>query len=156
MHELIAVVGSAASIQHLKQVWPSARVRELAHGFSIVPVNSHLAFEIVGGEFELPDLEAEDQNSIGVGLEPLLRPLRHVSSGPFALICTQYFGGIGNQMGVLIEGRHCVGPFLGPGAINRVLELLGILPDPCRQVDSFSVAGLERWRSTEDLIEESG
>jgi hypothetical protein len=126
-------------------------VRELIRNFKIVPVDDELVAEIAGCDFSFPDIEADDAIDLG----PLLQALRNASAAHFALICTQYFGGVGNQTAVLFGEKNFTGPFLGPDAINGVLERLGIRPDVSGQRDSFSVAGLERWRSTEDLIKQT-
>jgi hypothetical protein len=156
MHELKAIIGSTKAIDELKRLWPSVRARELMHDFLIVPLDERLTAEIAGAEFEFPDLEDDDiQNRIGAGMLPLLQALSGAASLHFGLICTQYWGGAGNQMAVLFGENRFTGPFIGPGAINRALEHLGIAPDRPGQRDSFSVAGLERWRSVEDFIQEA-
>ena len=150
MHEIQAIIGRKQSIDQLKSLWPSMRVRELIQDFSIVPVDAELAAEIVGTEFTFPDIEDEDRNKIADDLKPLTQALRVASPAHFALICTQYFGGLGEQLAVLFGDGDCKGPFLGFGSINLVLQSLGIYPDGQR--DCFDVAGLHRWRSVDDLM----
>jgi len=158
MHELQALIGSELSVAAVKQCWPVARSCELLHGLSIVPVDAVLCFQIVGFHFKFPDLEDDNvANNIKNHMRPLLDPLRRLASAlPLALVCTQYSGGVGNQMAALLSDNRCSGPFLGLDAINQVLDHLGIRADQQNERDAFSVVGLERWRTTEELTHEAG
>jgi hypothetical protein len=158
MHELQALIGTESSVVAVKQFWPVARSRELTPGLFIVPIDPTLSREISGTEFRVPDLEDDNvERHLENDLRPLLDPLKKLASKtPLALIFTQYSGGLGNQLAVLLTENGCFGPLLGPNAINQVLERLGIRPDDENKRDAFSLAGLERWRSTEDLTREVG
>ncbi|MEM1181530.1 MAG: hypothetical protein AAGM22_24515 [Acidobacteriota bacterium] len=72
--------------------------------------------------------------------------------GPYAVIETDYFGGVGEQAAVIYLGEETVfGPERGPvGAINKALRRLGVRRTLAR--DEFDTVGLGNMRRSSDFF----
>jgi hypothetical protein len=74
------------------------------------------------------------------------------AAGRVAYVETEYFGGDGDQAAAVWENaRTILGPRQGDiGPINDALRLLGV--SRTHTQDEFAVAGLDRYRATEDWV----
>jgi hypothetical protein len=153
MHELQAIVTSSCATREFERAWPGQRSKPLTNGLSIWALDRSSRDRLGAAGFLALDLEASaEAGALVTSLDPILTALRGASiQGPLGLIITQYFGGAGAQAAVLIEGGEIrVGPIVAEGAINRILAALGLECGPEHR-DEFEAAGLDRWRSTDDL-----
>jgi hypothetical protein len=75
---------------------------------------------------------------------------------PIAVVCTQYWAGVGNQAALLVGAEGMIGgPATGKGAINKVLAALGVQRAEGVR-DEFDVIGLSRWGGTDEILDDAG
>jgi stage V sporulation protein SpoVS len=159
MHELHAVIASAAVIEELQRFWPEHRANALNQGLAILAMDEAFLHGLGTTDFRFPDLEGRTvAHELAKNLEPLLKALLRVPvRGPLGVVLTQYFGGAGTQAAVLIErGEIRLGPLVGDGSINQVLKALGVERDEGTTHDEFDALGLRQWRSTSAVPREAG
>lgn len=65
----------------------------------------------------------------------------------FAVLWTEYFGGVGEQLAAVFEGET---PMQTDGTINEALRGLGVSTDPGK--DEFDTVGLGQYRQIPDEI----
>ena len=120
----------------------------LAQGLTMIPLSDSWCDDWAA-KLEMPGFVAE---------VPLLnarivhRALAQLAPGcPFALIETDYFGGIGTQSAAVYrDGAVLMAPESGEvGPINAALELLGVTTEG--GLDEFDTVGLQHWRHLDDL-----
>lgn len=148
-YQLRAAIGDAGL---LGQAFGPGTVVRLPGGLGLVP---------------LPASDDTDRVGRFYGLSTSLRErlIAASASGPIAYVEAEFFGGVGTQSGIAwSNGSAILGPLHTqnkddeePGyttssdlAINEVLRLLGVQPDPDR--DEFDTLGLGRFRETSDWI----
>ncbi len=157
MHHLQAIIASDETSRAIVNAWEAAGRRQLAAGLWIVPLTTELTREITGTRWHPGDLEAS-VDSIEGNLAPIARALAGVLRSDAAIVLTEYFGGAGAQVAALIvresnpEARAWQ-MFAGDEAINRALAALGVQRG---ERDEFNVAGLDRWHSTDDVLDDAG
>jgi hypothetical protein len=77
---------------------------------------------------------------------------RIVNQPFFAVVETNYFGGLGTQSAAVYHGDLVVmPPTLGRGTINQALRHLGVQPQ--KGADEFDTVGLGNYRDFDDLFE---
>lgn len=159
MHEIQALIVSKNASASITRTWSEAVQRELTPTLVIVPLGASLVHQMTARQMHFPDLEDLDEvRTLAVTLEPVIEALAKLGQvGPLALVLTQYWGGAGEQAALLLEnGAVRSGPLVGPGSINTILGDLGVHQDEETGYDQFDVVGLGRWRSTEDIIKDTG
>jgi hypothetical protein len=125
------------------------KILALPQGLSLIALDpaycDHWAVELQMPGFisERPQLNCRVVHHMVRAISPRCR---------FAVLETEYFGGIGEQCAVVYEGTATL---MEPreadaGPINEALRLLGLKAASGR--DEFETAGLGRWRNFDDLF----
>ena len=145
-YTLQAFIGEQAVLEKL--AFENAKVIALTDRVSLVPMIGELYDEINQLQAS-PSIDGILFLNENVEREILKR----VGYDKIAYITADYAGGIGGQCGVVWQNgeREMVQPF-GPGVINEILRQFGVVGTGSR--DEFEVTGLNRFRSTEDWLEE--
>lgn len=128
-----------------------ARLAECDEGFSLVAIDAYYVdawaerLEILGAVANQPTLNFRVVHHIAHALS---------SGRPFAIIETDYFGGIGTQSAAVYHGEH---ERMSPtrsnaGVINQALRLLGL--SPRFPLDEFATLGLEQHRDWDEFLED--
>lgn len=158
MHEIQVLIGSKETTEAFAATRSEAFRRELTPELFMIPLTETLVRQLTNQTLRLPDLEDPDEaNELATALEPLVESLVRANLvGRLGVVLTQYFGGAGDQAALLIEnGTVDCGPFVGEGSINKILAKLGVCRDDKSGRDEFEVAGLDRWRSIDNIIGEA-
>ena len=122
-----------------------ASVVSLHQGYGMIPLTTHIR-----KEYDLPPFPL-------TGKEPLPEQIaewgiRLSTTGFFAYIEAEFFGGVGTQGSALwLEGQMIEKPWVGEYAINIPLREMGV--DKGDYVDRFAALGLGRCRSTDEWVE---
>jgi hypothetical protein len=158
VHEITAIIGTIEALAAIRQAWPRVVVVSLEQGLGIIGLDEHTATLLTGRPVDVGDLEqlgAPEEYSKRI--DGVLQAIRERGiGGALGVIATQYFGGSGTQAALLaINGTIAVGPLVGDGAINQILEALGVRRSG-RVGDEFELAGLSRWRGTSEIGTTSG
>ena len=133
------------------------------------PIDSLLDYDlrkIVSGEFAIIPLNSHHNDhwteKLGIGLGHYSKatndtPFTHfiasrITTSPFAMIETEYFGGCGNQIAAVYDVGQPAPIFssgwVAGGAINKALEIIGV-PHSCG-LDRFEAIGLSENRDFDD------
>ena len=152
-HFIKAVVAREPIIEELAARFEFGRCIPTSQDFAILPVS------VAKFEAELRGLDVSSDLAVPPEFEPALIAAAAdlSSSGPLAIIQTEYFGGGGEQgAGVLSDGVWVVpweldssddpGPATWP--INKALAAIGVLRG---QDDEFESIGLGRYRNFDRL-----
>ncbi|EAY24433.1 hypothetical protein M23134_06287 [Microscilla marina ATCC 23134] len=67
----------------------------------------------------------------------------------FAVIVTDYFGGVGDQFAQVYQNTALVSPHFD--TINKALEWLGVVPT--KGLDAFDTVGLSKYRTNPDYLD---
>lgn len=151
-HCIRVMMAADAMIKQLAASSPEAHILSLEQGFSLIPLTDALFDEVTG---RYPNASGEDWEAF-VMLSPAIQQWLKTQSqsGPIAYLETEYFGGEGAQSAILYEkGEVKKGPLESkrPGAINRVLQAIGVKKSLGK--DAFDTIGLGNFRSNEDILE---
>lgn len=142
-HQIQAVIGKQKAVRAFADCWTWAEIVNLPQDCGMVLLTDAL-FDGITDLFGGPDREEPSPlmlftSAIRRALEEAARP------GPLAYVETDYAGGYGTQAGVLLErGQVTLGPLEGPGAINRLLETIGV--GHRSGEDEFDALDLGRYR----------
>lgn len=141
--------------------WDVAGV-PLGQGLRLVHVSdSYVAYQQhrrgVVADLDLPE-DLPDTFPRGAVVADLVRAVSGPAAVTFALVMTEYFGGVGDQWAVaFVDGRRVA----GVTDINGALDVLGVRPEAGK--DAFDSVGLSEQRSAPeeldrywDLCEELG
>jgi hypothetical protein len=161
-HYIQALIARREPLAALSAPWPSARVRNLAQGFAILPLTEELETELterlaagesVGrceAEGMLPQLCAWE-NALACELS---------RTGPAAYVATNYYAGLGYQSAaVWREGKIVFGFATDRDGetrepINQALRLLGVRAEG--EFDEFATIGLAGERSNDGWVSRKG
>lgn len=80
----------------------------------------------------------------------LLKDITNTPNPLFALIATDYFGGVGSQWAYVYRGKTLVQPLI-PNTINAALKFLGVTPQ--KNQDAFNTVGLQHHRHKPEYLE---
>lgn len=83
----------------------------------------------------------------------LVSKLTHHKTCQYAIIATDYFGGIGSQFANAYLGHEVIDKEVT--TINQALQVLGVIPTDSR-VDEFDTVGLGKYRSAPDHLDKYG
>jgi hypothetical protein len=161
-HAIQAILLPGACRADAPQRWDVVPVN-LAHGWSMVPITHYFSAYWqakigAGAALAVPTEFCSIFPSEGV-VGQIAADLagRHT---PFAVIMTDYFGGVGEQWACAFPAATATVPSTN-GAINQVLQALGVVADPGK--DEFDTLGLAAHRHPpeylhkyEDLCDEIG
>ncbi|GAB3590286.1 hypothetical protein [Hymenobacter daeguensis] len=146
-YTLRAFVGRADVLGLITDAYPEAVLVELGQDLCLIPLTEDLfdavvkcvpSERIVPLGFLTAQLERQVVATIGE------RALGYLEA--------EYFGGHGEQAAVLWQGRRRLISGPGAGAINTVLEQLGVTPTA--RHDAFDAVGLGKHRHIEDWLPE--
>ncbi|MDX2021132.1 MAG: hypothetical protein SF187_12905 [Deltaproteobacteria bacterium] len=159
MHEIQVLIGGKETTEAFAATCSEALRRELTSELFMIPLTEALVLQMTSQALRLPDLEDPDEaKELASALQPVVTSLLDANLvGRLGVVLTQYFGGSGNQAALLVEnGTVSHGPFVGEGSINRILARLGVCRDDKTGRDEFAVVGLDRWRSSDQIIGGAG
>lgn len=152
-HSITAVIGVAETVE---------RLATMAGGIALTPIGFGLVIAPLGPDQidRLTKLQPGEYRPgftyLSAALEDAL--LQAAGSARLAYIETNYFGGAGMQAAAvyqdgqtLLRSATATGPRLSgrDSPVNGALRALGVSPSPGR--DEFEAAGLDRFRSLDDL-----
>lgn len=103
-------------------------------------VNEELAF-VKGAEHVIYPNEA--------ALVELLQMIKGSRFVSFAIIVTNYFGGMGDQFAQVYQQTTLVSPHFN--TISKALEWLGVVP--VKNLDAFDTVGLSKYRSNPEYLD---
>jgi hypothetical protein len=117
-------------------------------GWWVVPLSREVVRAATGTDLLVPDLEDEVEAArVKDVLQPLVAAVGALAlDEPVALCLTQYAGGAGEQVSLVVR-RDSVA--VGPCTINAALEEIGVRP--AEGEDAFDAVGLGQWRSMDAL-----
>lgn len=147
-HSIQAIIARSHIADSLRAIHPQLMGVQAFQDFVILPVDADFIDAAVVAQ---PSQPPEMFIQLTEGFEDLLRDLSRF--GPLAYIETDYFGGVGGQGAVAYSGREVLfePQWSQSGPVNRALKAIGVKRGLLR--DEFSVLGLDKYRSTDDLIE---
>lgn len=164
MHWIQALVASQATLAELGVELPSAVIRELPQGFSLVPITDELAAEIASAGYPAKDPSPLPAQEMAPGVAALAADLS--ARGAVAYVATFIHGGTGGQDGLVWEAGNltlCVqdaedwSPSQWPNSpVSRALRKIGVLAHD--GLDEFDAVGLgthrsnEAWASSQEKI----
>lgn len=152
-HNLRAIIGRPVAMAALADRFVAVRRVPLRQGFEMVPLVDDLFEEMsISPDAKNPEAAVGGWGRLGKQVEDLLAELSRTS--PVAYVCTEYFGGSGEQSAlVFLDG--CLATWSGGagrvlpwpssvGPINAALSTIGVAREPGQ--DEFDSMGLGRYR----------
>ncbi|MET7345218.1 hypothetical protein ACIOEZ_08140 [Streptomyces sp. NPDC087866] len=151
-HEVCALV-VAGPVDTQRALSVDLRAALVHDGISVFPVNHYFSAYWAAKRGNSALLDLPEDISLVFPTEAVLRDLVREITGTdrprFAIIETNYFGGIGDQWAVAFDGEERLTP--DQASINQALAALGVRATPDR--DEFDVIGLDRFRSNPDYLD---
>jgi hypothetical protein len=156
-HSLRAIIGRPTACAALAAQFGAVQRVALRQGFEMVPLVGSLFDRLAfSTDASNPEAAAGGWSSLGVQAEDRLAELSRIA--PIAHVCTEYFGGVGEQAAVgFVDGRVAtrsggVGRVLAwsssIGPINDALAAIGVARE--RGKDEFDSLGLGEYRSMDE------
>jgi len=164
-HNIQVIIAKNAIIEQIESNWIHAHKLPLKQGFSLIPMTRDLFDDIT----ELGSLKTTASPKTNGAIYHWLQSEADLQQGSLAFIETDYFGGLGIQSAILFE---CKQPHIGPvttesrwndslsaleqfptgkGAINQILQKLGVVHKPAKQ-DEFDSLELGYYRGNDNII----
>lgn len=142
-HMMRGIIGKQAVIETIAGDWCAAQLTELPQGYAMVLLTDAL-FDGITELYDAPN--QLDCTVLTFYTTAIAYFLQYYSfHTKLIYIETDYFGGHGSQAGVLVaDGKVCIGPVSGSGAINRLLRAIGVWTVPGKT--PFEMLELEKYR----------
>lgn len=119
----------------------------IENGFAIFPLNADHADEAVE-KLAIADRAISDDMTFDRAIT--LEFARRLGLTEFAIVETNYFGGVGEQWATVYrDGQRVMEP--AEGGINRALETIGVVPSNGN--DAFDTIGLGKYRRFDALFD---
>ncbi|TXS04260.1 hypothetical protein EAO73_16500 [Streptomyces sp. col6] len=151
-HEVCAlvVVGPVDTQRALSVDLRAALVHD---GISVFPINHNFSAYWAAKRGNRALLDLPEDISLVFPTEAVLRDLVREITGTdrprFAIIETNYFGGIGDQWAAAFDGEERLAP--DDASINQALAALGVRSASDRE--EFEVIGLDRFRTNPEYLD---
>lgn len=151
-HEVCALV-VAGRVDTRTALAMDLRAALVHDGISVFPINHNFSayWAAKRGNRALLDLP-EDISLVfptEAVLRDLVREITRTDRPRFAIIETNYFGGMGDQWAAAFDGEERLTP--DDASINQALAALGVRSTSDR--DEFEVIGLDRFRSNPEYLD---
>lgn len=147
-HKVQAFVGARTILELIQRQFASSCVIDLDQSLALLPLSDELYDAIPG------DLTVPSQKGFVLLTPKIVAVLKETSTyGVIGYFETRYFGGTGDQGAVFAQlGKVTFGPQVGPGAINQMLNLLGVRRRGNH--DEFDSTGLGKFRDNSSWLEQ--
>lgn len=156
-HNLQAIIGRTPVIDALTERFDAVVRVALRQGFEMVPVIERLHDEIAFAPgARNPELAVGGFSELGKLAKDRMAELSHVS--PVAYICTEYFGGVGEQAAVAFVDGQLATPSSDPGRVLPWSSSIGPINDALSAIgvrrgllkDEFERVGLGHHRDMDE------
>jgi hypothetical protein len=147
-HYLQAIIGKMEDIAPLRRAYNNAELIELTQEFALVPMTEDLFDEINEG---VKSESIEKLTHFTANIETKI--VHELGLRQFAYVESEFFGGIGGHI-CLVYGESPSSKILPSSyhSMNQALRQLGIKRKG--EFDEFLTLGLDRYRSTEEWLDE--